>query len=100
MVCHDRIRSRTSDRGRRCRGERNRPPHALETAFRVSTRMWVCCLILLCGLAAPARASALFSGEKKLNILVSTLLEASTLSRSPSILTFTRSRDGWVLVAL
>ncbi len=100
MLCHDRIRSRTNDRGRRCRGERNRSPHALETAFRVSARMRVCCLILLCGLAPPAQARAPFSGEKKLNNLVSTLLEASTLSRSPHGLIFTRPREGWVLVAL
>jgi hypothetical protein len=62
--------------------------------------MTVCGLILLCGLASPARTCALFSGEKKLNNLVSTLLEASTLSRAPNVLTFTRPRDGWVLVAL
>src|SRR5258707_285649 len=64
------------------------------------TRMWVCCLILLFGPALPARARALFSGEKKLNNLVSTLLEASALSRSPRVLPFTCPRDGWVFVAL
>ena len=99
MVCHDRVGSRASDRGRRCK-ERNHPAHALETAYRVSARWMVCGLILLCGLASPARTCALFSGEKKLNNLVSTLLEASTLSRSPHGLVFTRPRDGWVLVAL
>src|SRR5262245_44126623 len=54
--------------GRRCK-ERNCPPHALETAYRVSARGTVCGLILLCGLASPARTCALFSGEKKLNNL-------------------------------
>src|SRR5262249_25535646 len=72
----------------------------IETAFRMSARITVFCLTLLCGPVPQSPAHAFFSGQKKLNNLVSTLLEVSTLSRSPGVLSFTRPRDGWVLVAL
>src|ERR1041384_8659627 len=56
-------------------------------------------VILACGLAPAADVRISSSGEKKLNNLVSVLLEASSLSKSAKPLTFSRSSDGWILVA-
>ncbi len=56
--------------------------------------------ILACGLAYAADSAATFSGEKKLNNLASMLLEAAALPESPRSLAFTRSREGWVFIAL
>lgn len=38
-------------------------------------------------------------GDKKLNNLVSELLEASSISKSSNPFTFTRSRDGWIFIS-
>src|SRR5712691_2930225 len=55
--------------------------------------------ILFCGFAGDSQAKVLFSGEKKLNGLVSELLEVSAISKSSNSFTFARSRDGWVFVS-
>ena len=55
-------------------------------------------VILACGLAGAADAKILFSGERKLNNLVSELLEVSSVSKSSKPSTFTRSSDGWIFI--
>ncbi len=56
--------------------------------------------ILTCGLAGAAPSEIRFSGERKLNNLVSDLLEVSSISKPGESFRFTRSGDGWVFVAL
>jgi hypothetical protein len=56
-------------------------------------------LILAFGFAGTVEAEILFSGEKKLNNLVSELLDVSSISGSNRAFTFTRSRDGWIFVS-
>jgi hypothetical protein len=56
-------------------------------------------LLSLAHPAAGAEAEIVFSGEKRLNNLVSELLVVSSPSRSTKPLVFTRPRDGWLLVA-
>lgn len=53
------------------------------------------CLSLLA--LRTLRTAAL--GERKLNNLVSVLLEASALAEPSAALTFTRARDGWICIA-
>ena len=55
--------------------------------------------VFLCGPARTAEGETLSSGERKLNNLVSELLEVTSLSESSRPLTFTRSGDGWILVS-
>jgi hypothetical protein len=55
--------------------------------------------ILLGGLAEAAQAGILFSGEKKLNNLVSELLDVSATSQSAKPFTFTRPSDGWIFIS-
>jgi hypothetical protein len=55
--------------------------------------------ILLFGFGGDSEAKVLFSGERKLNNLVSELLEVSAISKSSNSFTFTRSRDGWIFIA-
>src|SRR6266404_5633556 len=54
--------------------------------------------MLLCGFAGVTEAKVLFSGEKKQNNLVSELLEAASISKTGTPLTFTRSSDGWIFM--
>ena len=56
-------------------------------------------LILTRGFAEAAEARILFSGEKRLNNLVSALLEVSSISESNKKFTFARPKDGWILIA-
>jgi hypothetical protein len=65
----------------------------------MSARLIASVLILVCGLAGAAEAEVLFSGERKLNNLVSELLEASSISESGKPFTFTRSSNGWVFIS-
>ena len=65
----------------------------------MSARFIVSILVLICGLARAAKAELLFSGEKKLNNLVSELLEVSSISQSSKPFTFTRSSDGWIFIS-
>ena len=53
--------------------------------------------ILICGFAGATEV--LFSGEKKQNNLVSELLEAASISKTGTPLTFTRSSDGWIFIS-
>ncbi len=51
------------------------------------------------GSGGDSEAKVLFSGERKLNNLVSELLEVSAISKSSNSFTFTRSRDGWIFIS-
>src|SRR6266550_4874524 len=56
-------------------------------------------VVFVCGFAGAGKAGILFSGEKKLNNLVSELLEVASISESGKPFTFTRSSDGWIFVS-
>jgi hypothetical protein len=62
-------------------------------------RLIVSILILVCGQAGDAQPRILFSGEKKLNNLVSELLEVTSISKTSKPFTFVRSGDGWVFIS-
>jgi hypothetical protein len=51
-------------------------------------RLIVAVVIFICGVAGAAEARILFSGEKKLNNLVSELLEVSSISKSDESFAF------------
>lgn len=55
--------------------------------------------IFVFGFAGAVEAKILFSGEKRLNNLVSELLEVASISKSSESFTFTRSSDGWVFIS-
>src|SRR2546422_4425038 len=65
----------------------------------MSSRLIVSIVISICGLAGVGKAEILFSGEKKLNNLVSVLLEVSSISKSNESFTFARSSDGWIFIS-
>src|SRR5439155_13097555 len=65
----------------------------------MSARLIGSVIILICGFAGAAGTEILFRGEKKLNNLVSELLEVSSISKSSESLTFTRSSDGWIFIS-
>jgi len=65
----------------------------------VSPRLIASIVVFVCGFAGGGEAGILFSGEKKLNNLVSELLEVSAISESAKPFTFTRSNDGWIFVS-
>ncbi len=52
------------------------------------------------GFAGVTEAKILFSGEKKLNNVVSELLEVSSISKSSKPFSFSRSSDGWIFVSI
>jgi hypothetical protein len=54
-------------------------------------------LVFVCGFVGAAEVR--FSGEKKLNNLVSELLEVSSISQSAKPFMFTPSSDGWIFVS-
>src|SRR5580765_218648 len=56
-------------------------------------------VLLICGVARMVEAEVLFSGERKLNNLVSELLEVSSISGSNKSFTFRRSSDGWIFIS-
>src|SRR5439155_17987992 len=56
-------------------------------------------VLLIFGLVGTATAEVLFSGERKVNNLVSELLEVSSISESSKPFTFTRSGDGWIFIS-
>src|SRR6266481_92843 len=62
-------------------------------------RLIVSMVVFVCGLAGAGEAGTVFSGEKKLNNLVSELLEVSSISGSGKPFTFARSSDGWIFVS-
>ena len=65
----------------------------------MSPRLIASILVFVCGCAGARGAGILFSGEKKLNNLVSSLLEVSSISKSGQSFAFTRSSDGWIFVS-
>ena len=65
----------------------------------MSPRLIASILVFVCGCAGAREAGTLFSGEKKLNNLVSSLLEVSSISKSGQSFTFTRSSGGWIFVS-
>lgn len=67
--------------------------------FVTTARLIVFIAVCICGVAGAAEGGILFSGEKRLNNLVSELLEVSSISKSRQSFAFTRSSDGWILVS-
>jgi hypothetical protein len=65
----------------------------------MKARLFAVAVIFVGGFSGVAEAGILFSGEKKLNNLVSDLLEASSISQSGKPFTFTRSSDGWIFIS-
>src|SRR6266704_1802245 len=55
--------------------------------------------IFVCGFAGAAENAILFSRERKLNNLVSELLEVSPISTTSKPFAFTRASDGWILIS-
>jgi hypothetical protein len=64
----------------------------------MSPRLIASVVILICGFAGAAEAGILFSRERKLNNLVSDLLEVASISKSSESFAFTRSSDGWIFI--
>jgi hypothetical protein len=56
-------------------------------------------VVFICGIAGATEAEILFSGEKKLNNLVSELLEVASISKSSKPISFTRSSNGWIFIS-
>ncbi len=54
---------------------------------------------VLIGIANSAPASGVDSGEKKLNNLVTVLLDVSSSANGGEPLAFSRSRDGWIFIS-
>jgi hypothetical protein len=65
----------------------------------MSPRLIASIAIFICGFTGAADAGILFSGEKKLNNLVSELLEVSSIAKPSESFAFSRSNDGWVFVS-
>ncbi|HXT40538.1 MAG TPA: hypothetical protein VN887_11025 [Candidatus Angelobacter sp.] len=65
----------------------------------MNSRLLVSMAILTVGFGGAVRAGVVFSGEKKLNNLVSELLEVSFDSKSGPPFTFTRTSDGWIFIS-
>ena len=65
----------------------------------MSGRLIASVVIFICGIAGATEAEILFSGEKKLNNLVSELLEVVSISKSSKPISFTRSSDGWIFIS-
>src|SRR5438094_9564101 len=55
--------------------------------------------VLITGFAEVSQAKILFAGEKKLNNVVSELLEVSSISKSSKPFAFTRSSAGWIFIS-
>ena len=56
-------------------------------------------IVFVCWLTRAAESETLFSGEKRLNNLVSVLLDVSSIPNSNQFLAFTRSNDGWIFIS-
>src|SRR3989442_2945634 len=65
----------------------------------MSARLIALMVIGLCGFASAAQNEVTSSGERKLNNLVSVLLEVSSVSKGAKAFTFARSSDGWVFIS-
>src|SRR6266576_2687113 len=91
-------------RGRRVPAEttlscRPGPPTGRVFKQALNARVIASVVIFVCGLAGAVEAEILFSGERKLNNLVSVLLEVSSISKPSKSFTFTRSSDGWLFIS-
>src|SRR5881628_2922201 len=65
----------------------------------MSARVIASMVVFIGGFAGAAGAEIHFSGERKLNNLVSELLEVSSISKSSKPFTFSRSIDGWIFIS-
>jgi len=65
----------------------------------MTTNLFASIAILFSGLAGAAGAESPPSPQKKLNNLVSELLEVSSISRSSEPFRFTRPNDGWIFIS-
>jgi hypothetical protein len=65
----------------------------------MSARRIALVVIFICGFAGASEAEILFSGERKLNNLVSELLEVTSISKSSKPIAFARSSDGWIFIS-
>ena len=65
----------------------------------MSARLIASVVIFVWGFAGAADAGILFSGERKLNNLVSELLEVASITESSGPFAFSRSCDGWILIS-
>jgi len=65
----------------------------------MNARLIALILVLVGRFSADAGAEIVFSGEKRLNNLVSELLEVSSISKSSQPFTFRRSSDGWIFIS-
>src|SRR5207249_6516236 len=72
---------------------------ASPSLFLMKARLFASISISILGVVGTAGADVLFSGEKKLNNLVSELLEVSSISKSGQSFAFTRSSDGWIFIS-
>src|SRR5215831_3945228 len=54
-------------------------------------------LLLLCAYLGAAESAGFCAGERRLNNLVTQLMEASSISATQSF-AFSRSSDGWIIV--
>jgi hypothetical protein len=61
--------------------------------------LWSLFALACCVVAMSRAADVNFSGERKLNNLVSQLLEVSSIAESDGPFKFTRPGDGWIFVA-
>src|SRR6266542_4340697 len=67
--------------------------------FVMTTNLFASIAILFSGLAGAAGAESPPSPQKKLNNLVSELLEVSSISRSSEPFRFTHPNDGWIFIS-
>ena len=65
----------------------------------MNARLIAAIVISVWAFAGPAGGGMLFAEERKLNNLVSELLEASSISKSGETFPFTRSSDGWIFIS-
>ena len=56
-------------------------------------------LTFIWGFSVSAESTVVFSGEKRLNNLVSELLNVSSISDAGNSFSFTRSNDGWIFIS-
>ena len=65
----------------------------------MSARSLASIAILIGGFAGAAEVGDLLSGERRLNNLVSELLQVTSISNSSKPFTFARSSDGWIFIS-
>lgn len=65
----------------------------------MNTQLIALVIICIFGTAATADTEILFSGQRKVNNLVSQLLEVASISKSGQAFPFTRSSDGWIFIS-